>query len=342
MSLNNQIDSAEETQSSKDLDEPEVCSVILTYNDIEAPLECYRAIRKQSYAKHRIIVVDNGSEPPVYEALERSIPAESLVRIEANKGFTGGMNVGIQRALEMGVEYIWILNNDVLVSDKHALRALIKTMMDEKLDLCSPVIVDDYDPKHVRRLYGYSFDGHLWAAQLNEIEDYEARQANGEVICLPGTALLIKSDVLHQLGMLDEDYFIQWEDMDFCLRAHKEHVPSACVPSIEINHGFVPAEHRGPAYHYYDARNQILLRKKHLSGWGLYKSLFWGLFRIRETMKWHEEGGRASANKALMLGVYDGMIGRRGNRAEFDIAKHQEWMIRGAMVLVDAMSKAVK
>ncbi|APZ43475.1 glycosyltransferase family 2 protein [Acidihalobacter ferrooxydans] len=338
----NRIDSAAKSQSVGAASEPEVCSVILTYNEVDAPLECFRTIRRQDYAKHRVIVVDNGSEAPVYEALERSIPAESLVRIEANKGFTGGMNVGIQRALETACEYIWILNNDVLVPDGHTLRALIKTMIDSDLGLCTPTIVDDYDPKRVRRLYGYSFDEHLWATPLNDADDYETRRVKGQVVCLPGTALLIKADVLRQLGSLDEDYFIQWEDMDFGLRAHKAHVPSASVTSIEINHGFVPAEHRGLAYHYYDARNQILLRKKHLCGWDLYKSLFWGLFRIREIMKWHEEGGRAPANKALMLGLYDGMIGRRAARAEFNIAKHQEWLIRLTMILVDAMTKAVK
>jgi len=330
----NRIDSA----ASK----PEVCSVILTYNEVEAPLECYRTIRAQTYAKHRVIVVDNGSKIPVYEALARALPAESLVRIEENKGFTGGMNVGIRRALEIGSEYIWILNNDVQVPNTQTLEALIKTMLDGDLGLCSPVIIDDYDPKQVLRLYGYGFDAHLWATPLYALDDYETRRVEGRVVCLPGTALLIKADVLRQLGSLDEDYFIQWEDMDFGLRAYKAHVSSASVPSIEINHGFVPAEHRGPAYHYYDARNQILLRKKHLYGLTLYKSLFWGVCRIRETMRWHEEAGRTSANKALMLGLYDGMIGRRSKRTEFSIAKHQEWSIRLAMILVDAMTKAVK
>src|SRR3972149_7664758 len=87
--------------------------VRLNYKGWEDTVLCVKSIQKAHDAPH-VIVVDNASPNDSVLHLRRELPGLDLVTVEKNRGFSGGNNVGIQKALRMGAEVVHILNNDTL------------------------------------------------------------------------------------------------------------------------------------------------------------------------------------------------------------------------------------
>lgn len=87
-----------------------VSVVIPNYNGIKFYRECFLALRRQTLAPDKIIVIDNGSTDGSAEAIESEFPEVTMIRFPENTGFTGAVNEGI-RASE-GMDYVILLNND--------------------------------------------------------------------------------------------------------------------------------------------------------------------------------------------------------------------------------------
>ena len=87
-----------------------VSVVIPNYNGINYYRECFLALRRQTLAPDKIIVVDNGSTDGSADAIEAEFPEVTMIRFPENTGFTGAVNEGI-RASE-GMDYVILLNND--------------------------------------------------------------------------------------------------------------------------------------------------------------------------------------------------------------------------------------
>ena len=90
--------------------------VVLNYNGLENTLECLDSLKKCDLdnLNVRIIVVDNNSQDGSTEAL-RQIKDIDLVENQANFGFAGGNNIGIERAFQQNADAVLILNNDTIV-----------------------------------------------------------------------------------------------------------------------------------------------------------------------------------------------------------------------------------
>src|SRR3989337_2014550 len=94
---------------------PLVCSVVLTYNTFADTDGAIRPLRSQDYARHEVIVVDNGSSDGSPAELERRWRGEvRFVATGRNLGISGGYNAGIRAALAAGAEYVVTCNNDIV------------------------------------------------------------------------------------------------------------------------------------------------------------------------------------------------------------------------------------
>ena len=92
-----------------------VAIILVNWNGLEDTLACLESLAAQSYRDCTIIVVDNGSSEDVSLIAMRH-PEVVLIRNQENLGFSGGNNIGIRKAAELGTEYCWILNNDTEVA----------------------------------------------------------------------------------------------------------------------------------------------------------------------------------------------------------------------------------
>src|SRR3990172_7762179 len=105
-------------------DRPFVYIVVVNWNGWQHTVRCLDSLRRLDYPNYRVIVVDNGSTDGSRERIRAAHPDTELVEAEKNFGFGGGANIGIRAALDSGTDYVWVLNNDIVV-EPHTLDELI-------------------------------------------------------------------------------------------------------------------------------------------------------------------------------------------------------------------------
>ena len=97
----------------QDATEKAVYIIVLNYKNLADTVACLASLRKITYNKYRIVVVDNDSQDGSYESLKAQETDCCVLQSGENRGYAAGNNIGIRYALEQGAEYVCILNNDV-------------------------------------------------------------------------------------------------------------------------------------------------------------------------------------------------------------------------------------
>jgi len=207
--------------------------VVLNYNGLENTLECLDSLKKCDLdnLNVRIIVVDNNSQDGSTEAL-RQIKDIDLVENQANFGFAGGNNIGIERAFQQNADAVLILNNDTIV-DKFLFVNLLKSL--QYGDIISPKIYfaprfefhkSRYTKDERGKVIWYAGGKIDWRDIIGKhigVDDVDHGQFSKrkEVDLATGACMLVKKEVFKKIGFFDEKYFLYLEDMDFCVRAQK-------------------------------------------------------------------------------------------------------------------------
>ena len=129
-----------ETEKS-DARAPVVLIVLLNWNSLEETRAALDAVGRLNYGNYRVLIVDNGSHDGSNVALKK-LAGDRVEVLESpvNTGYTGGCNLGLKRALEMGAEYVWLLNNDA-VTEPGTLSSLVALAeSDPRIGLVTPRI----------------------------------------------------------------------------------------------------------------------------------------------------------------------------------------------------------
>jgi len=239
---------------------PKVSIILVNWNNASDTIECIESLNKLTYQNYEIIVVDNNSTDDSVNKL-KNLDDIHLIQNERNLGFAGGNNVGIDFALKGNSEYILLLNNDTVV-DKEFLSILVRRAAEEKnIGIIGGKIYYYNEPtkiwsagggitKIIKRTFQYG---------ENKIDNVRFNQEK-EVDFLSGCCMLIKREVFEKIGLLNADYFMYYEDVDFCLRA-KRHFKIIYSPEAIIWHKVSVTSDK--SYRdYYRMRNYIYLLKK--------------------------------------------------------------------------------
>ncbi len=304
---------------------PRVAAVILNYGTPADTLEAVASLQNTHYENLEIIVVDNGSEGPWKEKAATEHPDIVFLTNRTNLGFSGGCNVGIQRALERGADYVLLLNNDALATS-HMLDDLVRWgEADASTGVLGPtILVRDgsevwYQGGVLNRLLGYT--RHPGMGQPLA----EASDGAFPTDFVPGTAMLVKRAVFATIGLLDEDYFLYLEDVDLSERAREAEFGVVYCPSATALHKVsASAGVRGtnvmtPLRAYYFARNMILFIQKHGKGLKKWTSLQ-GQIYVRAPYRFltMTMDGESQSFRHYLRGMWDGLLGRTGKWVEHD------------------------
>ena len=142
-----------------------------------------------------------------------------IVFIQAgeNRGFAAGNNIGIKYALaKSDFEYIWLLNNDTVI-EKDTLKNLVEYVNDIEIGICGSVL-KYYDNPNIVQAYGGTINKFLGTSR--HILDKSKIEKKLDYIV--GASFLIQKNVIDELGLLPEEYFLYYEETDYCFNA-KEH-----------------------------------------------------------------------------------------------------------------------
>jgi GT2 family glycosyltransferase len=220
---------------------PKVCCVILTWNDIENLLECLESISRLTYPNLEIIVSDNGSTDGTAERLKQDFPKVTVLENKRNLFWAGGNNVGIEYALSRNADYIFLLNNDIII-DPELVSELVKIgESDPNIGMLGPKIYYyDHDQTQERRIWYASARISLWRGTAAHIGIRAIDKGQYDEIrptdYVTGCALMVKRKVIEDIGLIDPSYIAYGEDMDLCFRARKAGYKLMYVPTAVLWH----------------------------------------------------------------------------------------------------------
>lgn len=296
---------------------PMVTIAILNCNGWPDTERCLLSLETLTYPRYEVVVVDNGSRDGSAEKIAQTFPGVLLIRNAENLGFAAGNNQILARALERCADYIFLLNNDTVV-DKDALRYMVNLAeSDEYIGIVGPKIYFLDRPEIIQAAGTYisPLTGRIKVRGAGERDDGRYSGAE-EMGYASACALLIKRQVVEEIGFLDTDYFHGFEDIDWCLRARRAGYKIMYAPQAKVWHKLAASSggFDSPFYVYYQVRNRLLLIKKRFSPavWPFCLALF-GLSLLRRTLHLGFKG-RWLALLSMLSGLWDFCRGAYGRK----------------------------
>lgn len=258
----------------------------------------------------KCIVVDNGSSDDTQEKLSSyTLPNMDYKFIETgeNLGYAGGNNAGLKYTYKDGSDYMILLNNDVILP-RDLLIKLIKTAKrDKEIGILAPKMYfaegyefykDRYRKEDLGKVIWYAGGFIDWknvSVVHRGVDEVDRGQYNKEeeVDSANGACLLIKKDVIKNIGFLNDKYFMYWEDADFCLRAKRFGWKIFYTPTTCLWHKVSQSSGIGSELNdYFLTRNRMIFGMKYASLWtkfALFRESIKLLFKGR---KWQKTGIR--------------------------------------------------
>ncbi|MGE5303976.1 MAG: glycosyltransferase family 2 protein, partial [Alphaproteobacteria bacterium] len=240
---------------------------ILTFNARELALQCLQSVSRVTTPNLTVVVVDNASSDGTYEALVEANFNIRLICNQENLGFAGGNNVGIRMALREGADYVVLLNQDTVVDPAFIDELVAQAEADRRAGfVCSKIYF--LDQPNILWFAGATFNTmtgrnrHIGHGQLDTGQYDHVRE-----IARPcGCSLLITRELLDQVGVMEEKYFLYCEEIDWMLRARKKGFVAVMAPKSKVWHKVSPGMggERSGNIIYYVTRNLLdCLDKNH-------------------------------------------------------------------------------
>lgn len=236
--------------------------ILVNYNGAHDTIMCIESLWQMKQQNFRVIVVENGStdkseellsefisshQGNIYQEADQSKASSSdliLIIAKSNRGFAAGNNLGMKLSLQStDIHYVWLLNNDTIV-DQDALGALTKAHTRYKEDLGNnPGIIGSkvkfYHDKDIIQAVGGIFsvpNGKVKLIGFNERDtgQYDAPQHHYDMVL--GASMFVDIDFIKEVGMLNEDYFLYSEELDWSHRAKKYNFSTRYEPASVVYH----------------------------------------------------------------------------------------------------------
>jgi len=251
---------------------PGVSVVIVNWNTRDMVLRLLASLsapNERCSHKLELIVVDNNSSDGSVEAIRREFPAMKLVAQSENRGFAGGVNPGTRVATQ---PLVLLLNSDTQTS-RASIKEAAKYMAEfPQVGILGPQVLS---PQRSPQSSAWRDPSLTWmalsAVGLSKLKPFNFERYHEKpfkearaVDCVSGCAMMIRRDLLNELGGFDEDYFMYFEETDFCVRVRRrgKQVHHALVGEFLHEEGGTSKTVRLRTFLDF-RRSQILFHRKH-------------------------------------------------------------------------------
>lgn len=257
-----------------------VCAITVNWNQADSTLETLSSLQTQRYPNLVTIVVDNAStdQSAAFARITQAYPSVRTIASRENLGYGGGCNLGIEAALELGADYVMILNNDLRL-DPNAVGELVSALRgDPASGAACPVIYLASAPDTVYFAGGTIDRRHGMLPKIDREGERVASPLDGparETGWLAGTAIMTRRSALQAAGPMDPSYFMYWEDVDWSLRLRRAGYRLLVVPKARAWHSVNASGTGATSLSYYWERNRLLVVER----WGGWRTKF--LTRIK-------------------------------------------------------------
>jgi hypothetical protein len=233
-------------------------AVVLSWNGREDTLAAVESLRGIP-----TVVVDNGSTDGTADAVAERFPEVDLIRTGVNLGYAAGNNVGIRRALDLGAEWVLLLNNDATAEPGlvPALEAAAAERPDAGVLACKVLFADSGRVWYA----GASFDPILGRSRHTRFGGEDGPEEGRDVARATGTGMAVSRAAIERAGLLDEELFLYVEDLEWSLRIAAAGFAIVYVPAARVRH-HVSSSSGGagsPTTSYYETRNMLAVVERH-------------------------------------------------------------------------------
>jgi GT2 family glycosyltransferase len=249
--------------------------LIVNYNTRELTLNCLRSVLESDTSyEFEVIVIDNSSKDDSVAQIQRHFPQVQLIANDRNVGFAKANNQGINIAKG---RYILLLNSDTIVQ-KDTLETMLR-FMDEHPQVgaggCKVVLPDGSLDKACKRGFPTPSASFYYAFGIAKLfpshprfNQYQLSHLDPDdeypVDCLVGAFMLVRREAIEQVGLLDEEFFMYGEDIDWCYRMKQAGWQIYYYPRTQIIHYKGASSRRKPFKIIYEFhRAMILFHRKH-------------------------------------------------------------------------------
>ena len=237
--------------------ENNICVVTVTFNS-EKYLEMFFSAMNKQKVSGTLIIVDSNSKDNTIGFIEnnknRIMNWECiLLKQNDNVGIAAGNNIGIEKAMDIGAEVIVLINNDIDMKED-TLDKLVKNTV-EKNCVSVPLI---YYGEPNDKIW-YSGGGFSWLKGMNFHSELTPKSKVIDVDYAPTCCMVLKPDFIRKVGMMDEEYFMYFDDTDFCARLLKNNIKIEVITDSVLYHyvGSSTGGEGSPLSLYFASRNRV-------------------------------------------------------------------------------------
>jgi rhamnopyranosyl-N-acetylglucosaminyl-diphospho-decaprenol beta-1,3/1,4-galactofuranosyltransferase len=230
---------------------PLVTAVVVTRNRCDRVLQCTEGLQRAHVAPARVVVVDNASQDDTAAVVTRLQPAVELYRSARNLGPAGGFAVGMAAALTAPCQWVMVLNDDCLV-ETDTLRRLLEVAaeVDRQVAVVAPAV------RHGGRVVA----GYRWRHVAVPVRwaEADAHPAVVDVDLVTFNGALIRAEAVAAVGVPRADFFMMWEEWEYCLRLRRAGYRIVVAPGVQVEHLTLGSDGRSAPWRgYYQARNHL-------------------------------------------------------------------------------------
>jgi len=303
----------------------DVAAIVLNYNGFDETKECIESLVAAGFSLSAIYLVDNCSPDRSGEKLKQLYPGVKFCQVGYNSGYGRGNNCGIRSAVSDGFQFILIINNDVVVHPGF-LQPLIRELRDRKdVGAVTGKVLYKNSP-HIINAAGGKFSKVLCTGinlRIGEYDDLHAEKK--EIDFIPGMLILLKREVIERVGLLDETYFLYFEDIDYSLRIKKLYkmIYTSASTVYHRSGGGIKGRMYTETYLYYYTRNRFWFFREMHSGYMFYVLILSFLSCMQKSLIVLAEKSDDRKRKLFSLwkGFFAGASGRRVPKGYHGIAR---------------------
>lgn len=213
--------------------------VVLSYQTKDITLRCLRELgRARERVPMQVIVVDNASKDGSPEAIAAEMPWVRLIRNARNRGFAAAVNQAVSVSRSRA---ILLLNSDCFLGDPATLEGALASLFADPRIAVLGVDVRHEDGRKYDCTRPFPTVRRYIATALAGEREYPPPPDDGvprpvDVDWMNGAFFLIRREAWEAIGPLDERFFFGWEDLDFCLRAHRAGWRVVQDPRLRVTH----------------------------------------------------------------------------------------------------------
>jgi GT2 family glycosyltransferase len=236
-----------------------MAAIVLSYGPPDDAILAARSLLG-SRPPVRVIIVDNGDSVEARTALAGAGDEVTIIQTGRNLGFSGGMNVGIREAIKGGATHVFLANSDMIVPPDCLERLRTALEADRNTGIAGPVVLSRSKPDRIGTL-GISYrstTGRMRHQAFDAVSTSMPTPRTGIVDAVSGCAMLVRREVIDAIGLLDEQYFFSFEDLDWCFRARRAGFETVLVgDAVAYHEGGRSIGASSPRRLYYAARNHL-------------------------------------------------------------------------------------